>query len=196
MTGSARPTAKLPVTAERLASEMLGGLVRSFLPEPAGDTAIADVLGELLVALRAADGLSRGVVPPRGTVGPRSQALAGVETAVAAAVSCWRARANASGSATGVSAHLAVGTAALDPDFQAPASSASDEITLRKAAAILGLKSSERVRQLIRAREIEGWQEAGGRRRWHAIRASVIAYGERRSGGDGAGDGEGRRRAA
>jgi hypothetical protein len=113
--------------------------------------------------------------------------MADLEVVLAAAVRRYRASATAAASSTVWPAGLEVPAGLAGRDFQPAASSAADEITLREAAGLLGLRSSEWVRQLIRAREVTGWQEAAGRREWHVTRASVIAYRDRRDGGDGHG---------
>jgi hypothetical protein len=147
-----------------------------FLGKP-GDRAVADLLAELLVALRLSDGLARGVYPPRGAVAVRSPALAGLETALADAV--WHYRA-AAAPPNALPAHLEVPAGVVERDLQTGGLLAPDEMTLREAAAALGLRSAESVRLLLRSGELEGWQEAAGRRQWHVSRASVIAYRERR----------------
>jgi hypothetical protein len=173
--------------SDRLVSDLLASIAASFLPDQASDTDIAGVLAELLVALRLHDDLSRGVIPPRGTVGRRSPAMAGLETAVATALRQRRAQANQAGSPTVPPARLQVPGPVVAQDFQPRAMSEAEEITLRDAAGMLGLKSSERVRQLVAAGVLNGCQDAYGRRTWRVTRASVITYGKRRSGDYGAG---------
>lgn len=168
-----------------LVAEFLGSLAGQFL-DTASDARKADVLGELLSALRLHDGVSRGAYPPRGTVPRRSAALAGIEATVASAVRFHRAKAAAAAAGSPISpsavpARLEVPVAPVEGDSQGGALLASDEVTLAEAALSLGV-SSERARVLIHSGQITGWQEAGGRRKWHVSRLSVAAYRERRDG--------------
>ena len=180
------PGSRVRVAAELLLIQLLGTVAGAFLGPEASDAERADLLAEVFGAVRLHDDLSRGVYPPRGAVVPRSRPMADLEVVLAAAVRHYRASATATGSPTVLPAALKVPAGLVGRDFQQAASSAADEITLREAAALLGLKSSERVRQLIGSGEVAGWQEAAGRREWHVTRASVVAYGER-SGGHGPG---------
>ena len=127
-----------PGALGRLVSRLLGDVAGLLLWERASDAAVADVLAELLTALRLQHDLSRNVTPPKGTVAARSRALAGLEAAVAAAVRHYRA---AAVSPTASPAGLEVPVGAVGPGFQAGASSGADEITLREAAGMLGLSA-------------------------------------------------------
>ena len=160
-----------------LVSRLLGDAASLFLGERAGDAEVAGVLGELVTALRLHHDLTQNKYPPRGSVAARSRALAGFEAAVAAAVRHYRAAA----SPTVLPAGLEVVGGAVERDLQRAASSVMDRITLRDAAWLLGLKSSEPVRRRIHAGELPGWQDEDGRREWRTSRAAVIAYRDRRS---------------
>jgi hypothetical protein len=184
-------TARVP--AEHLLIESLGSVVGAFLGPGASDAERADLLGEVFVAVRLHDDLGRGVYPRRGTVTARSRGMADLEVVLAAAVRRYRASATEAVSPTAWPAGLEVPGGLVESGFQPGALSASDEVTLREAAALLGLRSSEWPRQLIQSGELDGWQEAAGHREWHVTRASVIAYRQRRDGSDGPGGDEGQR---
>jgi hypothetical protein len=160
-----------------LLTRLLGLVAGEFLEQHAGDRLVADLLAEWLVALRLHDGLSRGVYPPRGAVAVRSAALDGLEVALADAVRYYRA---AAAPPKAVPARLEVPAGAVGRDLQTGGLLAPDEMTLREAAAALGLKSAESVRLLLRSGELEGWQEGTGRCQWHVSRASVMAHRKRK----------------
>jgi hypothetical protein len=155
-------------------------LAGAVLGPGAGDADRAGFLGELLMALHVHDMAGRGEYLPPKRVEPRSEAMAGFASLVGAAGVRYQAAADISKSPNARPAGLETTGGLVAPGFQAGASSVADEITLRAAADLLGL-SPERVRQLVHADEIAAKQERTGHRRWHADRASVIAYRERRS---------------
>jgi hypothetical protein len=184
--GDARePAVRVP--AGHLVVQLLGVAAGAVLGPDASDAEVADWLGELLRAVSLYGGLGRGVVPV-SRMPERSAAMAAFEVLVAEAGCRFRAKADATSptSPTALPAGLAIPAGVVGPDLQPGALSVSDKIPLAGAALLLGV-SSEWVRRLIGLGEIAGWQEAGGRRRWHVSRASAIAYRERRDGWDGPG---------
>ena len=176
-----------------LVAEFLGSVAAQFLERSASDARKADVLGELLSALRLHDDLARGRYPRRGAVPPRSAALAGIEALVAGAVRYHRGRA-AAASATVLPAGLAVPVGDVGGDRKPGALSVVDEMTVAEAALLLGV-CTQSVRVLIHSGQIDGWQESEGRRAWHVSRASALAWRERRDGGHGPGGNSARRSA-
>ena len=151
----------------------------------------AGVLAELLIALRVRAALSEGYVPPRRKRTAPSAAAVALAAEIEKAVCYCLAAADEAASPSVLPGDLEVRDDEVGADLQTGASSVPEEITLEEAAVVLGFRSVERVRQLVRAGEIDGYQDATGKRQWHARRPSVIAY--RGRSGDGAGGGTKRR---
>jgi hypothetical protein len=144
------------------------------------------LLAEWNSALRLRDALHRGYRVERGNVTrPSAAAMASAAAMEEAARHCLAKRA-AARSPNDLPADLEVADTEVGADLQMSALSEQDDsITLQEAALLLDLRSGERVRQLIQAGLIEGWQSGTGRRKWYASRASVVAY------FDGSGHGSG-----
>jgi len=156
------------------------------LDDPAPARMPGDVLGELLVALRMHDGLSRNAYPPEGTVAARSRAMAHLEAAVARVVRRYQDLANAAVSPNVLPAGLEDGATRAGADLQVPRTSAQDVIDLDQAGALLGV-GRERARQLVREYKLTSWSRLTGRHELQVYRGEVIALREQRSGDDGIG---------
>lgn len=164
-----------------LAVQTLGGLAAAAIGRPATAGDIGDVLSDVLESLRLLGDLSRGVYPPRGTVRRRSKASEDLEPLFAAAIRHYREFGGAVRPPSALAAGLAIAAAAAWRDHQPGTALEQDMITLEEAAGLLGVKSPERIRQLVHGGKITGFQDHGGRRRWRVSRASVIAYRDGRS---------------
>jgi excisionase family DNA binding protein len=170
-----------PLTAPPdVITELLGVVARQAGADP------ASFLSEVLIALRVRALLLRGVYPPRGKPRePETVALVAADV-IEKAVCFYLAAGDGAASPSALPASLGIPGGEVGADSQMAGLSEADEITSGQAAELLGL-SAERVRQLIDEHKIDGWQDSTGRHAWHVVRASVIAYRERRGGGHGHG---------
>jgi hypothetical protein len=154
-------------------------LARHFGADP------ACFLTEIKCALDLREAIGRGYYPPRGSVTAPSRAVAEAAEVIEAGARHFLALGNADHRTSGLAADLGMPVDEVGAGSQAAGSWPQDEITSGEAAGLLGV-CAERVRQLLAAGALEGWQDSTGRREWHVSRASVTAYRER-SGGDGSG---------
>jgi len=189
------PLTRNPAAAvlANVTGKALDVLAAALVPQAAGDAAAADLLAELLVILRLHDGLSRGVIPPARSVKARSRAVADLEAALARAVRRYRDAPSAGMPPNAPPAGLEDGVTRAGADLQTPRGSAQDVIDLDQAAPLLGVRSRERARQLVREHELASWRNPGGRHELQVYRGEVIALGEQRSGGNGGTGGTGGR---